>query len=253
MAAGVSAYEPADAPIPSTAPPPVPTVDSRTFLDQLQQLSDAPVEQIFRDRVFDRNSLAQLDDRRDARQQYGELAQRAAAWGTPQPIRADMAAWRFGEAKAGIAAATAWLNARDELLTAVSAAGLSPPLRLEEAYRRSGGEEPADEELAAEGEVVASYGQALAMVGRSRGPLERLGQLGAEDPSILLADANRSFGEGDLFAATELIGEARSSVESAAVNGIVRIGSVIALVVGVLWLAIFLGRRRRGSDYTARP
>jgi hypothetical protein len=253
LASGIPAYEPAET-TPSRSsefqPPPV---DSRMLLDQLEELSEAPVEALFRERVFDESTAGMLSHRREARERYADLLDKAGTWGAPRPVRSDMAAWRFGLAVDRIEAAASWLDRRDRLVKEISAAGLTVPRRLEDAYVTAGGEAGADDELQTEAGIVASYREALGEAGRPRGVLERLGLLGATDPSDMLAEANVAFGEGDLPLAAQEIDAAGTSLDAAAANGIVRIGSLVALVVGLLVLAFFLARHRRGTDYTARP
>jgi hypothetical protein len=252
MAADVGAYDPlGDAPA-RRGPPAVP-IDSRRLLDQLEAVSAEPLTGIFREEVFDEGAAPELTARSAARTSYAGLVDRAGEWGTPEPVRDDLAAWRFDAAVAKMQEATAWLAERDDLRAEIAAAGLTEPARLRDAYVSGGGELQARAELDTEAVIVRDYAAAVERAAQPRGTLERLGLLGGPEPSTLLAGANAAFGEGDLTSAAELVDQARTQVDGAATGGLVRIGSAVALVIGGLVLAFVLLRRRAGTGYTAAP
>jgi hypothetical protein len=71
----------------------------------------------------------------------------------------------------------------------------------------------------------------------------------------MLADAGTLFAEGDLRGAAEAVEASRARLAAAALDGVVRMVSVAALVLLLVALAVWLLRRRSraGSDYTAAP
>ena len=263
IAAGRSSYAPL-ADEPPSVDQPVPNrqaVDSRSLLDHLEAVSDRRVAGIFEEWVFDAETVAQLPERDEARRAHRALLDAAGDWGAPEPVTVDLAAWRFESAMERIAETLDWLEDRDVLLAAAERAGLSVPQRLRDRYRTAGGSGDARAELVAEAAVVDAYQAALDRNVTERGIVERVGLLGAPEPSVQLAEANRLFAEGDLRGAADAIAEASARLERAGTEGVVRIGAAVALVLALVVLAITLLRRqRRGavgpspdSDYTAAP
>jgi hypothetical protein len=252
FAAGVGAYEPIAAPPPAPSGRPVTPVDSRRLLDQLEAVSGQDLTAEFTTHVFDEAAAAELPQRTAARQAYVGLLAAAGEWGAPDPVLADLEAWRFDEAQAAIPEATAWLAARDELLAAIDAAGLAAPDRLRERYRASGGGPDARDELEAEAVLVAGYSDVRAQIARQPSVVEQVGLLGGAEPSARLAEASALFAEGDLRGAAEEVDAARARLAGAFSDGAVRLGSAAAVLV-VLLLAIVAIRRRRTRGYTARP
>ena len=235
--------------------PPVPA-GSRELLDQLEAVSDADVAAIFGRTVFDAETAALLPDRERARSAYAELVVAADSWGAPDPVKADLSAWRFDSALARIQETIDWLRDRDALVAAADAAGLTIPSRLLDRYRTSGGGADARAELDAERAVVDAYVEVAALAEGESGFLEQVGLLGGPEPSATLSDAATLFGEGELRGAAEAIEAARTSLARAETDGIVRLTATIAAVVLLVLLATRLARRRRGtasSDYTAAP
>jgi hypothetical protein len=252
IAAGVGAYQPV-APVSPTGGRPVTPVDSRRLLDQLEAVSGQDLTAEFATSVFDEAAAAELPKRAAARQAYADLLLAAGDWGAPDPVLADLEAWRFDEAQAAVAEATAWLAARDELLVAIDATGLAAPDRLRDRYRASGGGPDAQDELEAEAALVAAYSDVRAQLARQPSVVEQVGLLGGEEPSARLAEASALFAEGDLRGAAEEVDAARARVAGAFADGAVRLGSAGAVALVLLLLAIVVARRRRARGYTARP
>jgi hypothetical protein len=253
IAAGVGAYEPVGVAPPAPSGRPVTPVDSRRLLDQLEAVSGSDLSAEFATHVFDDAAKAELPQRAAARQSHADLLLVAGEWGAPDPVLADLSAWRFAEAEAAFAEATAWLGARDELLGAIDAAGLSAPGRLRDRYRLSGGGPDALDELEAEAALVAAYSDVRAQSARQPSIVEQVGLLGGDEPSARLAEAAALFAEGDLRGAAEEVDAARARVAGAFADGAVRLGSAGAVLMVLLVLAIVVARRRRARDYTARP
>jgi hypothetical protein len=252
IAAGMSAYEPIAPAPPTISGRPITPVDSRRLLDHLEAVSGMDLAAEFAAHVFDEAAAAELPLRAAARQAHAGLLVAAGEWGAPDPVLADLAAWRFDEAQAAIAEATAWLAARDELVAAIDAAGLTTPDRLRDRYRASGGGPDAQDELEAEAALVAAYSDVRAQIARRPSLVEQVGLLGGEEPSARLAEASALFAEGDLRGAAEEVDAARARLAGAFADGAVRLGSAAAVLI-VLLLAIVAIRRRRARGYTARP
>jgi hypothetical protein len=244
IVAGVDAYDPsaADGALPPPLVPPAP-VDSQRLLDQLE-VGGSSVSDLFEELVFAPDAGEELASRAEAREAYASLNEQAGEWGAPQPVRAQMADWRFDDARTAIAAASAWLEDRDELLEAINEAGLSAPQRLHHAYMRDGGGPEAQTELAAERAVVEEYQLALDAAAQERSLLVRLGLLGGSDPEGLLASANRLFAAGELHDATAAIVEARAQLATAETTGLIRLLATAALLLVLLAAAVILVRRR---------
>ncbi|TMB57367.1 MAG: hypothetical protein E6J47_02630 [Chloroflexi bacterium] len=250
--AGISAYDPATASQPA-APASHPPVDSRRLLDQLAVVSGLDLADLFASTVFPPETAAELEARAAARRALAPLDAAAGDWGRPLPVQEAMAEWRFDDADAAIAEATAWLVPRDGLQAAITRAGLTTPDRLAERWQSDGGGPGARTELAAESAVVTAYQAALDRAAGDRSILERIGLLGGDDPRAVLHEAAEHFEAGDLQAATDAISRAESRMESASLDGMVR--SATLLLVGAVMVVLTLRprRRRRPTDYTAAP
>lgn len=248
VAAGQSAYD-ANPATPLVAPAAsgglVPAVDSRRLLDQLEITSDSSLTDEFTVNVFASDVADELAARTKARTAYAVLLAAAGDWGAPDPVRAAMAGWNFEDATKEMSAASTWLRDRDDLLRAVTAAGLSSPHQLQDRYRTSGGGADARDELDAERAVVTDYVSTLDSVNASRGVVERIGLLGGQDPAAMLASANGLFADGNLRDAAEAISGARGRLEGAQVNGLLRLLSLLLLIVVVGAAIVFLVRRQR--------
>ncbi len=226
-------------------------LDTRSFLDHLQMVTDVDVAPLFRDRVLTEEDAALLDPRAAARAAFDDLVAAADSWGAPDPVRAAMSAWEFDDATAQIGLAAAWLEERDTLLEQMETAGLSAPDRLQQAYRANGGGPEAADELDAERAVVQEYTDAAEAVNAERSFIQRIGLVGSPDPQTELTLASGRFADGDLRGAFDAIGEARRVVESAESAGIVRLASLALLVLILVTAAVVLFRRR--ASYTATP
>ena len=250
--AGLSAYDPAGSTVAAVPGSLVAPVDTRTLLDQLATVRGRDLSPLFGELAFGPDGVVQLAHRAAALGDYARLAAKAFDWGVPDPIRAGMAAWRFDEARPAIAAASRWLDGRDALIATITDAALAPPHTLRARYVADGGGPEAQAELDAERAVANPYLALLRRMGRSIGPLETIGLLGADDPRRVLAQAGASFAAGDLQAAATRLDHAQLLFDRAAANGIVRVAGA-ALFVAVGFLIVGRSRRREGSHYTAAP
>jgi hypothetical protein len=251
IAAGLSAYDPAEPDAEGTDGRPYPPADTRRLLDQLAAVSAVGVTDLFSEAAFGPDAAAALSQRDTARAAYGSLLIAAGDWGAPDPVRAAMGEWRFDEASAGIALASAWLTGRDALIDRAEAAGLVAPDRLRDRYVVSGGGPDAAAELAAESALVDAYAAVRERTLARPAPLDAIGLLLANDPKQLLAEAAESFGHGDLRAAAGTLDRLELELDRASSDGAVRLAAgVVLLALVALAIAVAL-RRRSGSHYTA--
>jgi hypothetical protein len=253
VVAGMSAYDPAPPDPPAAAAHGFTPVDSRRMLDQLAAVSSADLVGQFGEAVLDPVAAGELASRTAARADYRKLSEAAGDWGIPDPIRAAMAAWRFDVARPAIAAAEAWLAARDTLLSRIARAGLTTPSELRARFAADGGGADARTELDAERAVVDSYIAQQKRAVAQGGPLDKVGMFAADDPSQLLAAAKSSFGRGDLRAAAEVLDRLALQLDRAPTNGVVRIASGVVLLLVIGLIVGRTVRRRGGSHYTAAP
>ena len=247
VAASIGPYETGDVdPAPPSEVPGSPTValDTRSFLDHLETVSEADLAPLFRERVLTEVDIALLEPRAAARASFDELIDAANGWGAPDPVRGAMVAWSFDEAQAQIAAAIDWLREREAFHAELQAAGLSAPERLQQAYRAYGGGPEAVDELQAERSVVAEYVATAEQVNAERSLLQRIGLIGGPDPQAELNLANGRFTDGDLRGALDALGEAQRIVMAAETGGIVRLVSLAVLVLILVVVAVILFRRR---------
>ena len=251
VAAGVSAYDPTDPDQLPVTGQRFAAVDTRRFLDQLAAASGTDLPDMFGQVALGPEADLELVERRRARDAYERLLRSAGDWGAPDPIRDAMAEWRFGDAHPAMEVATAWLVERDALIAKVATAGLTTPDQLRQRFAAGGGGADARAEVAAEGAVVDAYLDVQARARASRGLLESIGLLAADDPRELLAEAASHFAQGDLQAAAETLDAAEVQLNRAPTNGVVRIASATVLLAVIVLLWSRTARHRGGSHYTA--
>ena len=247
--AGLSAYDPADPPVPPTPDGVGSPLDSRRFLDQLAAVRGIDLTDAFAELVFPANTAPELAQRTAARTAYTHLLVRAGDWGTPVFIQSAMADWNFADATAAIAVAESWLSERDDLFAAADAAELSVPVRLRQQYAEQGGSQGAQDELDAERAVLDAYVAAQHRVAAPRSLIEQIGLAGGSDGRELLAQAKVSFADGDLRSASDLIAALERRLDQAKIDGPLRIGVAGALLI-IGGLLIVVGRARRRHRYT---
>ena len=243
VARGVPAYDTAAADGTASTSVQFQPVDSRRFLDQVEEVGGGqPALDAFRARVFPSSARALLDLRSRARAAYTTLLAAAGEWGPPEPIRRAMEGWRFDEALVSIAHAQRWLNDRDRLLVAARRAGLSTPDRLAMRWRSDGGDDVARRELNAEAAFLQAY---IGAGGRIDGPnpIESLGLLWGSEPRAVLAGAAGLYAGGDLDAAAAAIDRALSVDAGAQGAGVVRLAAGLA-ALSVLAAGLLLALRR---------
>lgn len=249
VASSVAPYQPAelDGPPPSGSVPRDP-LTSRSFLDQLENVSGLDLSARFGEVVFDEADAALLPQRAGAREAFFGLREAATGWGVPDPVRTAMAGWTFDDAERLMADARAWMVDRDALLADMAALGLAAPDRLQQAYRAYGGGPEAVTELEGLRDVVESYAATAERVGAPRSFLARVGLIGVADPATLLARASGQLADGDLRAAHASLDEADRAMAAAETSGLVRLASLGLMVVVLVVASVAVFRRR--ASYT---
>jgi hypothetical protein len=253
IVAGVPAYDPIDPDATDVADPRFAPVDTRRLLDQLAAVNGADLADLFGQAAFGPEAAVELTQRGTARRAYERLLAAAGDWGAPDPVRSAMGGWRFDEARAGIDAASAWLEARDGLVAQIAAAGLATPQRLRDRYTLAGGGADASAELEAERAIVERYQALRDRIEGPLDPLESIGLFAASDPGETLAEAAAAFGTSDLQSAGAALDRLELRLNRAPSDGAVRLASA-AVLVALLGLGAGTAlRRRAGSHYTAAP
>jgi hypothetical protein len=248
---GVGAYQP---PTPDGAQPATPETvtsapDWRGLLDLLDEQGAGSFDDLWRSWVARPTDLPLLDARRAARERYDAVVAAAGNWQLPRPVRDAMRAWRFDTATELLDGAARILGRRSEIESAATAAGLTPPSLLQDAFERPDGFVSASDVATAELATIEGYVAAAGTRPASPDLLQSLGLVGTT-PDVELAQARTQFASGDLAASADSAREAATAWTSAEDVGRGRLVSIGALTLAAL-LAIALagawlhGRRRR--------
>jgi hypothetical protein len=247
----IGAYQPpaVDGAAPATAERVDGAPDWRGLLDLLDEQGTASFDDLWRTWVARPTDLPLLDARQAARARYDSVVAAAADWQLPRPIRDAMRAWRFDAATALMDGATRILEQRKAIEAAATAAGLTPPPTLHDAFELPDGFSSATDEATAELGTIDRYTAAAATRPASPDLLQSLGLWGAT-PDAELTQARTLFESGDLAGSAAASGEAAQAWTGAEAVGRGRLVSIGALVLAAL-LALLLvgawlrGRRRR--------
>jgi hypothetical protein len=233
-------------------------VDWRGLLDLLGSEAGLDATELWRTWVMRPQDSSLLDARALARFQLAELKARADGWTLPAEIEADLAGWRFEQASAAIARASAVLAARDELAVAAAVAGLDLPPSLRTAFE-AGAADAAGAEAAVERAIIDQIVAAeQAGAATSSSWLVRIGLLG-QDPVGELAAARAAFAAGDLSAAQARAIGAREAWDGASDLGGLRLRTIgafgLVAALAVLLIATRARRqpRRAGTGYETEP
>lgn len=222
-------------------------VDWRGLLDLLETRSDTAYDDLWRTWVARPEDVPLLDARLAARSRYDAFLGVVGDWGVPLSIRDAMRAWRFVDATALIDGAEAVVALRGRVERAASAAGLTAPASLREAFVDDDGFDDAMAEGGAELEAINLYMAAVAERPAAMTPLMTLG-MWSEDPDADLAVATEAFEGGDLAASAAASNEAAAAWLNAETVGQGRAFSMATIVIALLFvltLLIVTARRRR--------
>lgn len=246
----ISAYQPADGAVERTDGPP----DWRGLLDLLEARTDATYTDLWRTWVARPDDLPLLDARTASRQRLEEVTALAGDWRLPRPVRDAMRAWRFEDADALLADATATLEARAAVGAAAEASGLIAPAGLRLAFEDDDGFEDAEAEAAAELATIERYAAALALRPAASNPFIELGLYG-ETPEADLVAARDALARGDLEESVAASIDAADTWAGAEALGQGRAFSIalliLAAVLFVTMVVMTMRRRRRRPRYHA--
>jgi hypothetical protein len=245
-AAHIGAYQPPTLEGRPTAPETVEGApDWRGLLDLLDEHGSASFDDLWRTWVARPTDLPLLDARRAARERYDAVVTAAGDWQLPRPIRDAMRAWRFDTATMLLDAARAILDQRRAIETAATAAGLTPPVTLREAFERPDGFTSAGDEAAQELDSIARYRAAAATRLPTPDVVQGLGLWGTT-PDDELARSRELFASGDLAGSTAAAAAAATAWTSAEDVGRGRLVSIGALTLAALLAVILVGAWLRG-------
>lgn len=248
-AAGISAYQPADGAVERADGPP----DWRGLLDLLEARTDATYSDLWRTWVARPNDLHLLDARAASRQRLEEVTAQAGDWRLPRPIRDALRAWRFADADALLADATAVLEARTQVDSAAAESGLIAPAGLRLAFEDDDGFADAKAEAAAELATIERYAAALALRPAESNPFIELGLYG-ETPEADLVAARDALARGDLEDSVAASTDAADTWAGAEALGQGRAFSIALLLLAGLLVVVMVVttvRRRRRPKYHA--
>jgi hypothetical protein len=243
-ASGLAAYQPDAGGLEPAAGPP----DWRGLLDHIEVATGQEFTDLWRTWIARPEDVAALADRATARGFYTRSLALAGEWRLPPVTRAAMGAWRFDVAREQLVAADGVIALRDLLKARATAAGVTLPGTLREAFEGDGGIAAAAVEARAEQATVAAIIDAEAARPTEHGAGERLiidiGLL-LVDPDASLAEALTELAAGDLETAYAAAQAAASGWTSAPRVGRSRIISVVLLVLALVVLVGLLRQHNR--------
>lgn len=231
-------------------------VDSRRFMDALEEASGQNLDELFLTWVFPDSFAPVIQQRREARDRLAKLAARAEAEGlstTPiEEIRQQVEDWRFDQALAALDRAEGSLQTYLQIKERLSAlrqgaeaAGLEFPRTLQESLEEwdfSSVSLSLDDAEAA----LAAYIRAREKVEEPRPFWRRVGLWGS-DPEHSLEEAARAFGQGDFQTALEKAKQAEDAIDDAAFTALLRLLialGVVAIVASVVVTGYIYWHRR---------
>jgi hypothetical protein len=233
--------------------------DWRGFLDLLDGHTGKSFDDLWQTWVTRPSDAPLLEARRAARTEYEAVVAKAADWQLPRPVRDDMRAWRFDEAKALLRDASAVLDSRAAIQAAAAKSGLTPPATLRTAFETPGGFGPATQEATAEQAAIDRYDAAVASRIASPDVFQTLG-LWDTTPESGLGQARDAFAAGDLARSADAASAASATWASAEELGR---GRAISIGAGALAILLALGmlvvlarswrRRRRHAVAVGAP
>jgi len=247
---GLEALKPANAQLVQLAGD---TVDSRRFMDILEDTSGVKADGLFGSHIFSEADRPLITARRTARDAYARLSslQATGAAELPAnpltPVHEDILAWKFGEAQDALDSLEPGLEAYielkarlDKLRTDAEAAGLVYPLELKNA-ERSWDFAPYLELIEDAEAAVVAYAEASAIVAPSPGLWERMGLLW-RDPEKKLAGAATAFAGSRFAESAGMSRDAASMVHGASTRAI-RNSAVGAVLAGAFLVGAYYAMR----------
>jgi hypothetical protein len=225
------------------------TFDWRELVDLFEEVGGSQqAADLFRRYVVSESETADFEARALARDHYDALLGAGDGWAAPTSVRLAMADWRFASAEDLIAAATDVLATKAELLEIVDDLEVADELALRATF-----EEATDlSDLAAEAEAAVAAAESLqeadAAEVEGAGPVGAVGLLFSNVEDDLDA-ARRAFDAGDYAAVERAADDVESTMEGAALAGVLRLMSALVLMLlGVgAWTLLRRRRTRRAN------
>jgi hypothetical protein len=218
-------------------------------LDLLDERTGRSFEDIWQEWIIDASQRPLMEDRARARDQYADLLAEAADWDLPNQLRYAMSSWEFDDAEADMRIAAEVLAARDEIAADADHLGLTPPAALQSAFEGDGSLDGAEEEAAAELEVLAGIAAATDRLDDDPSLFETIGLLGA-DPEAILESARDAFEAAqldDAARATDDVVAMRSGAETAGQLRAGVAGGGLLILGGGTFMGVHVRRRRRAA------
>lgn len=210
-------------------------VDWRQLLDLFENRTGKSYTDLWRAWIVRPDEAALLDARTDARADYQATLTQAGAWQLPDVVRQALAAWQFGPARTLLAQARDVLARRDAVDAAATAAGLVPPITLEQAFEGADGLPAAAALADAQLAAVKTFEAAATTKPSDPDLVQQLGLWGST-PADSLAAARAAFATGDLRTAVADSELARATWTGAADLGRSRIVSAVVITIAALLL-----------------
>lgn len=225
--------------------------DWEELLDLLEEVGGSTTAtDLFRRHVVSESESADFEARAVAREHYAELVEQGDGWAAPTSIRLAMTDWRFDTAEDLMTVAGEVLATKAELVEVVADLEVSEDLALRQAY-----EEGKDiGELAEEAEHALAAAEDLQSAEDAEadgaGPLGAIGLL-LSGPGDDLDRARDAFDAGDYDGTQAAATAVESTMDGAAMAGVLRILALLAVVLAAFGARALL-RRRRVRRATAR-
>jgi hypothetical protein len=223
--------------------------DSRRYMDVLEEVSGARLDELFAEWVFPDSFRPTLNARRQARDRLEEINRRAAEAGLsdeiPNAIREAIDAWQFDAALVGLGDAEQKLGEFEELKRTLDllagraqAAGLELPSTIADLVQTW--DFPSARLTFVDAvRAMEAYVDAGERLKDRRSLWEHFGLLG-KNPGQDLERAEEAFAAGDFVAAADHANGARDAIDDASGTASRRL-LILALVLGLIGAGIALG------------
>jgi hypothetical protein len=194
-------------------------------------------------------SQADLGQRAVTREALDELRETTAGWAVPVAVTRPLAQWSFQSAQTAITSAGeafALAGEVERVLPSIDAA--SSPIRdLYERATDAQSLKAAHDQVADQLDAARLVANAIAIAQQEHGPIDELGLLGTDLPSISTS-AIAGVSTMNLATATAAAQQIHATLEGATTSGILRIAAVLAVVALVVFVGWALRRRRRSGQ-----
>ncbi len=217
------------------------------LLDLLEERTGASYDDLWREWVVTPGQKVEMTTRAAARGQYAATLKAAGDWQLPRSVRYAMGAWNFAQADTLLTDANSVLSERDLIAGQAGGLSLTVPGTLQSAFAAGPTFAVAQRDAADELTALAAIRTATSTVGREETPLEWVGLLFA-NPHSQLANARSAFEGGQATQATSNADAARTTRETAADTGRLRVavsGGTLLILDGLAMGGFAMRRRRR--------